>query len=44
MRGIYWNASMMSDLLHPNRDGYRKMQENISNALVLTFRKNGMLL
>jgi acyl-CoA thioesterase I len=44
MRGIYWNASMMSDPLHPNRDGYRKMQENISNALVLTFRKNGMLL
>jgi len=43
MRGIYWNRDLMSDGLHPNRAGYRRMQENISRALVKTFLKNGML-
>ncbi len=43
MRGIYWNTSMMSDEFHPNQAGYRRMQQNISRALVNTFQKNGML-
>jgi lysophospholipase L1-like esterase len=43
MRGIYWNTNMMSDELHPNQAGYRRMQENISRALVNTFQQNGML-
>jgi lysophospholipase L1-like esterase len=43
MKGIYWNSDMMSDPIHPNKNGYRKMQENISRALVKTFEKNKML-
>lgn len=43
MNGIYWNKSMMSDVFHPNEEGYKKMQENISKALIKTFQKNGML-
>jgi acyl-CoA thioesterase I len=43
MEGIYWNADLMSDVIHPNKNGYRRMQENISRALVNTFQKNGML-
>lgn len=43
MRGIYWNPGLMSDEVHPNQAGYRRMQQNISRALVNTFQKNGML-
>lgn len=43
MNGIYWNKAMMSDVFHPNEEGYKKMQENISKALIKTFQKNGML-
>jgi lysophospholipase L1-like esterase len=43
MSGIYWNDTMMSDEFHPNENGYKKMQENISRTLLKTFQKNGML-
>ena len=41
--GIYWNEDMMSDLIHPNEQGYKRMQENISRALSRTFEENDML-
>ncbi|MBF8247761.1 MAG: lipolytic protein G-D-S-L family [Bacteroidetes bacterium] len=43
MKDIYWNKDRLSDALHPNKEGYRIMQENISRALAKTFSKNGML-
>jgi len=41
--GIYWYDEMMSDDIHPNEAGYKRMQENISRSLSRTFSENGML-
>lgn len=42
MKGIYWNASLLSDALHPNAKGYAVMEANIRHALARTFQKNQM--
>jgi len=43
LRGIFGHPNLMSDKLHPNGAGYKKMQENIYQALIKTFEKNGMV-
>jgi lysophospholipase L1-like esterase len=43
MKGIYWNESLMSDGIHPNRPGYKLMMENIYQAMQKTFERNGMI-
>lgn len=43
MKGIYWKPDMMSDAIHPNAKGYRRMYENIFSALIKTFEANNML-
>jgi lysophospholipase L1-like esterase len=42
LQGIFGYPAYMSDFIHPNGLGYKKMEENISQALSLTFRANGM--
>lgn len=43
LKGIFGDKRYMSDLIHPNGLGYKKMEENISQALLYTFYQNGML-
>ncbi len=42
MMGIYWRTELMSDAIHPNRIGYRLMEQNIESSLSATFRANKM--
>lgn len=42
-KGIGGHPEMMSDIVHPNGVGYKKMAENIYYALIETFKTNGML-
>jgi len=42
MKDIYWHPELMSDALHPNRAGYRLMEQNIEAALSATFKRNKM--
>jgi acyl-CoA thioesterase I len=41
--GIFGHPELMSDQLHPNGEGYRRMAENVFFALIDTFSRNGML-
>jgi len=43
LKGIFGHPELMSDGLHPNGIGYKRMEENIFYALIKTFEKNGML-
>lgn len=43
LKGVFGHPELMSDQLHPNGIGYKKMAENIYYALILTFRNSGML-
>lgn len=43
MKGVFGHPDLMSDKLHPNGMGYKKMAGNIFFALIDTFDKNGML-
>jgi lysophospholipase L1-like esterase len=44
LKGIYGNLNLMSyDMIHPNGAGYNKMATNVYQALIETFRTNGML-
>lgn len=43
LRGVFGYPQFMSDNLHPNGAGYKRMEENIFQALSATFQKNGML-
>lgn len=43
LKGIFGHPELMSDALHPNGIGYKRMEENIYYALIKTFEKNGML-
>jgi lysophospholipase L1-like esterase len=43
LEGVFGYPSLMSDELHPNGAGYMKMENNIFQALLGTFKQNGML-
>lgn len=43
LKDIFGDSRYMSDLIHPNAIGYLKMEQNISQALMLTWKRNGML-
>lgn len=43
LRGVFGYRQFMSDNVHPNGIGYKKMEENIFSALYNTFETNGML-
>jgi len=43
LQGVFGHPTMMSDELHPNGIGYKRMEENIYVALSLAFQKNGMV-
>lgn len=43
LKGIFGNTGLMSDSFHPNGQGYKKMEDNISRALMNTLSRNGML-
>jgi lysophospholipase L1-like esterase len=42
-KGIGGHPELMSDIVHPNGEGYKKMAENIYYALIETFKNNDML-
>ena len=43
LKGIWWEADLMYDDVHPNGRGYLLMEENIFRGLEETFQASGMV-